>query len=203
MSQTPAGWYPSEGQERYWDGETWTEQTRPLGSGAVPPQPPTYTQQQPYWQPSKKKHTVRNVLLILCGLAILFIGGCAVLFGAALNEADKALDKETENDRPTVVEEGKTFEHDGYSVAGGWSVKPEQFGGATIKGMKVTLEDDQGMAGRAAQFTFRLYNGSEVVTEIECSSNEMQEEETSTIDCFSLDSKKVGKWDTIKVSDMW
>jgi hypothetical protein len=27
---SPAGWYPGEsGQERYWDGEDWTDQTRP------------------------------------------------------------------------------------------------------------------------------------------------------------------------------
>ncbi|MEP9382156.1 DUF2510 domain-containing protein [Nocardioides cheoyonin] len=29
MTQTPAGWYPDgQGQERYWDGSAWTEQTR-------------------------------------------------------------------------------------------------------------------------------------------------------------------------------
>jgi hypothetical protein len=39
--QTPAGWYPASGVERWWDGNAWTEHTRPL-PGAVPPMaPPT------------------------------------------------------------------------------------------------------------------------------------------------------------------
>lgn len=36
MNQVPAGWYPSEGQERYWDGQRWTEHTRPLGTAQRP-----------------------------------------------------------------------------------------------------------------------------------------------------------------------
>ncbi|HEU5254094.1 MAG TPA: DUF4177 domain-containing protein [Solirubrobacterales bacterium] len=42
----PAGWYEyEEGEERYWDGEQWTEESRPLASegpqpvGASGPQP--------------------------------------------------------------------------------------------------------------------------------------------------------------------
>ena len=64
------GWYPSDGQMRYWDGNAWTEQTRPLQADAasVPTQP--YGQPQQPVQPvyvvgQKKSHTLRNVLLIL------------------------------------------------------------------------------------------------------------------------------------------
>ena len=200
---TPAGWYPSEGGERYWDGSAWTEQTRP----AQPPMGPPPPQQQVYYQqpPQKKKHTLRNVLLVFVLLMVLFVGGCFAILGLAADSVDKAVNDESKNDKPSTVAEGAAFDHDGYAVAKGWKVAPEQFGGATIKNMNVTLEDDQGVSGggRAAQFTFRLYNGAAVVTEIECSSNEMQEGESSKMDCFSLDSKKVGKYDTIKVADMW
>ena len=160
---------------------------------------------QAYYQgpPPKKKHTVRNVLLVLVLLFILFVGGCMALIAGAANEVDKALDSELANDKPRVVAAGKAFEHDGYAVAAGWRVQPEQFGGATIKGMKVTLKDDQGLSGRSALLTFRLYDGKTVVSEIECTSNEMQQGETSAMDCFSLETKKVGDWDTIKVADMW
>ena len=35
--QAPAGWHPQgEGTERYWDGDAWTDQTRPLGGTNAP-----------------------------------------------------------------------------------------------------------------------------------------------------------------------
>jgi hypothetical protein len=150
----------------------------------------------------KQKHTLRNVLLVLALILVLFVGGCFALLGAAVNEADKAVKKEQANDRPTTVTEGASFDHDGYTVAKGWSVAPEKFGGgATIKRLRVTLNDDQGTSGRSALFTFRLYRGNDVLSEIGCSSNEMQEGETSLMDCISMNSKKVIGWDTIKVAD--
>ncbi|MEN8705253.1 MAG: hypothetical protein ABF306_03860 [Nocardioides marinisabuli] len=151
--------------------------------------------------PAKKKHTVRNVLLILALLFVLVVGGCVALVGGAINEADKALNEEAENDKPTAVAEGEAFEHDGYVADKGWNVAEEQFGGATVEGLRLTLEDDQEVNGRTALLTFRLYNGNEVVSEIQCSTNEMQEGESSRADCTSLDTKDLGKWDTIKVSD--
>lgn len=43
-SSTPSGWYPdpqNASQERYWDGSTWSDQTRPTnGGGFAPPPPP-------------------------------------------------------------------------------------------------------------------------------------------------------------------
>jgi uncharacterized RDD family membrane protein YckC len=39
---TPAGWYPdpqNPGQQRYWDGTTWSESTQPSGAGVPAPAP--------------------------------------------------------------------------------------------------------------------------------------------------------------------
>jgi uncharacterized Tic20 family protein len=36
--QTPAGWYPQGNQQRYWDGQQWTEH---FAAAAVPPPPDT------------------------------------------------------------------------------------------------------------------------------------------------------------------
>lgn len=47
--------------------------------------------QQPQYQPPapKKRHTVRNVLIILGVLAVVGIGGCAAIVGSIGNEIDK------------------------------------------------------------------------------------------------------------------
>lgn len=156
--------------------------------------------QQPYQpQPVKKKHTVRNVLLIILALGILCIGGCFAILGAAVNEAGKAMDDETKNDTPTKVTEGGAFTHDGFKVAAGWKVKREQFGGVSLSGVKVTnaSKDNQ----RSALLTFTFYKGTENLAEVECSSNELQAGESSGMQCFSTAEKFPSGYDTIKVAD--
>src|SRR5947208_603743 len=86
---TPAGWYPSEGGERYWNGSAWTEQTRPVGQQQAAP---VAYAQPPGHQP-KKKHTLRWVLLALVLLFVLFVGGCFAILGMAGNEVGKSIDK--------------------------------------------------------------------------------------------------------------
>ncbi|MFJ4835093.1 DUF2510 domain-containing protein [Streptomyces sp. NPDC088747] len=58
---TPPGWYPDPGQtddspaaERWWDGKTWTDQTRPVGQAAVwgPPGHPTDSGPYPAYPPA-------------------------------------------------------------------------------------------------------------------------------------------------------
>lgn len=57
------------------------------------PQQPQYSQQPPPgWQPPappKKRHTVRNVFLVLGILAVLGIGGCMAVVASIGNEVDK------------------------------------------------------------------------------------------------------------------
>ena len=36
MTKTPPGWYPSEGEQRYWDGEQWTEHRAPAAEKKKP-----------------------------------------------------------------------------------------------------------------------------------------------------------------------
>lgn len=52
------------------------------------------TESPAYAQPKKKKHTLRNVLLILLGLTLLGIAGCFALVGSAVNEVDKEAKRE-------------------------------------------------------------------------------------------------------------
>jgi hypothetical protein len=172
-------------------------------SDAHPPagQQPTQGQQPPpgYYQgpPPKKKHTLRNVLLILGLVFILFVGGCLAILGTAANEVDKAIKKEEANDKPKTVAEGKAFTHDNYDVAAGWKVGRD-FGGVTINGLKVT---NTAKESRSALLTFRFYKGSENLAEVVCSSNEVATGETSALDCGSTSSGFPKGYQVIKVAD--
>lgn len=161
--------------------------------GGVPPQ--GYYQQGP---PPKKKHTVRNVLLILVLVFILFIGGCLALLGGAANEIDKAIKDEEANDKPKEVAVGKAFTHDDFEVDAGWKVAKDGLGGVNIEGLRTTNVADE---ARTALLTFRFYKGSENLAEVECSSNKVQPEESSVLDCFSTSSEFPEGYDTVKVSD--
>jgi hypothetical protein len=168
-------------------------------------QQPGYAQQAPpqgYNQPGpppKKKHTVRNIFFVLIGLFILMVGGCVALLGGAANEIDQAIQEEEANDKPRAVREGGAFTHDDFSAEAGWKVAKERFGGAAnIKGLRVTNEADE---ARSALLTFRFYKGNEVLTEVECTSNQVQPGEASRLNCVSFDTRFPKGYDTIKVSD--
>lgn len=74
---TPAGWYPdntSPGNERYWDGSQWTEQSRPVAGqpfGATPPAAPGWT--PPPAVGGQKNWFLRHKVLTGIG-ALLLIG---------------------------------------------------------------------------------------------------------------------------------
>ncbi|WP_158648000.1 hypothetical protein [Nocardioides houyundeii] len=176
-----------------------TEQTQP------PAMPPGGSYPQGSYQPQpppKKKHTLRNVLLLLVLVFVLFIGGCIALVGGAANEVAKEIDKsvaaEAENDKPKPVVEGKAFTHDGFNVASGWTVTKDGLGGVTIEGGKVTNDNED---ARSALLTFTFYKGKENLAEVECSSNELQAGESSKLDCVSFDSEFPTGYKTIKVAD--
>jgi hypothetical protein len=61
------------------------------------PQDPQQPQQPPQYQPApppKKKHTLRNVFLVIMLLGVLAIGGCVALAGGISNEIDKQANTE-------------------------------------------------------------------------------------------------------------
>lgn len=183
MSQTPHNPDQPHGQHQQ------------QGGYAQPPQGPAQGYAPP--PPPKKKHTLRNVLLGLTLLFILVIGGCMALLGGAANEIDKAIKEEEANDKPVEVSEGKAFTHDEFEVEAGWTVAREA-GGVTIKDLRVTNVADE---ARSALLSFRFYKGNENLAEVECSSNQLQADEVSAMDCFSFDGKFPAGYDTIKVAD--
>lgn len=172
-----------------------------LVSNTPPPQSPYPPQgyPPPGYAPPKKRHTARNIVIVLVVLAILIVGGCLALLAGAVNEADKVLTEEEERDEPRTIAEGEAFTHDDFEVAAGWKVGRE-VGGVTITGLRVTNTLDE---SRTALLTFRFYKGNENLAEVECSSNRLQAGEVSKMDCFSFDSGFPRGYSEIKVSDMW
>ncbi|NGO07024.1 DUF2510 domain-containing protein [Streptomyces sp. HC44] len=81
---TPPGWYPDPGQtndgpatQRWWDGRTWTEQTRPAESAAWgPPAYPPSGGPYPGSLPDTPRRRLRTGLAIAAAVAVLAgIGG--------------------------------------------------------------------------------------------------------------------------------
>ena len=148
MTQTPnppAGWYPQDNQERWWDGTGWSDNFRPLGSDQTqqPGQPmmtagypntyqpvqqpgyaqPTYGQPQPYLtQPVEKSHTARNILIVFGVLFLVFVGGCIAVVAVVGNKVNNAVNDDTPR-RP----QQPAHDHRGQGVRGqGLQVRPRR-----------------------------------------------------------------------------
>jgi hypothetical protein len=83
--QAAPGWYanPQGPGQRYWDGAKWTEQYQPAPGQAAAP-------------PKKDRNWLKGCLLVTLGVFLagaLLIGGCAALFSAGVDEAEKEQNK--------------------------------------------------------------------------------------------------------------
>jgi len=76
--ETPPGWYPDPGQtsygpptERWWDGNAWTDQTRPVGAaawGPPPAHPPAFGAPPPPRRGLRTAIAVTAAILVLAGI---------------------------------------------------------------------------------------------------------------------------------------
>lgn len=194
---TPAGWYDdpqSPGQQRYWDGTAWTEQRQP---GA----PAASTLTAP---PAKPKHTARNILIVLAVLLVL-MGGCAIALvvagGSAVNDAVEEMDVEDAApggpDNPMEIKEGEAFSVREFDYQPGWSIANDGLGGATVKGFKVT--NNRGDKD-SALVEIKLWNGTEVLAMIDCTTSPIDPGTTVSLSCISGD-KLPKSYEKITIND--
>ncbi len=115
--------------------------------------------------------------LVLCG------GGCFAMFGAAVNEADKAIKEEERNDAPTAVAVGKAFTHDDWAVAAGWKLRKDGLGSAEVVADVTNKGDD----ARTALLTIKVLRGTRVLADITCSTDELEPGQSAAMSCFSSD----------------
>jgi hypothetical protein len=230
MTQTPnppAGWYPQDNQERWWDGNGWSDNFRPLGSEQTqqpgqpmmtagypntyqPVQPgyaqPTYGQPQPYMtQPVEKSHTARNILIVFAVLFLVLVGGCIAVVAIVGDKVNDAVNDESVGgpNNPLEITEGEAFEVNGFEYADGWSIVEEPVSQTWhIDAFKVT--NNRGKADRL-DVKITLLSGSEVVATSFCTVgdgiNKIPEDITVTVDCVSSDPLP-DAYDKITINDL-
>ena len=157
--QTPAGWYPEGGVERWWDGNAWSAHTRPLPGtadgrlAATARRRPTALssrdalrlpagapgQEPPRAQPA---HRLRVLFLI-------FVGGCVAIVALVGNEVDNAVNDDTPGgpNNPLTIEPGEAFEVAGFEYADGWTLGADVAGLLSVEGLKV--RNDRGKTDQA------------------------------------------------------
>lgn len=151
--------------------------------------------------PAKKKHTVRNVFLVLILLSFLFIGGCFALLAGGANEVAKSIEKDANKaggtDNPMTIVEGEAFEVDGFEYAAGWTVGKDVIDGIEIKKLKVTNNRDD---SDSAIVEIKFWKGTEVLALSDCTSEPVDVGTTVSLSCFSADELPKG-YNKITISD--
>jgi hypothetical protein len=217
MTQTPsppAGWYPQGNQERWWDGNAWSDNFRPLGSEQAqqtmfqPVQQPAYAQPQytqpqytqPQYgtpqtylpqQPVKQSHTARNILIVFGVLFLVFVGGCIAVVAVVGHKVNDAINDDSVGgpNNPLTITEGKAFEIRGFKYADGWAITPEPVSQTWgVDNLKVTNE--RGKSDRL-DVEIKLLNASEVMATAFCVAGDgfgkIPEHTTVTLQCTSSD----------------
>lgn len=193
MSESqPAGQISPDGNY-VWDGNAW--QPRTQGQ----PYPGGMQMQQP-----KQNHTLRNVLLALTVVFVLFVGGCMAIVGLAANEVSKEIDKSAAADKepggpdnPLTIVEGEAFEVSGFEYQAGWSLGNDALGDLDIQGLKFKNQRDD---ADTAIVEIRIVKGAELVASADCISDEAEVGQIVTLTCLSAD-KLPTDYDKITIND--
>lgn len=169
------------------------------------PYPPQqYPEGYNYPPPPKKKNTLRNVLLGIIAVSVLFIGGCLAVLGMAANEVGKSINESIEADQepggpdnPLAIEPGKAFEVSGFNYAPGWKVGRDAFGDVKITRLKVTNNRDD---KDSALVEIKFWKGNEVRALADCTTEPIAPGTTVTLGCLSAD-KLPKSYDKVTIND--
>lgn len=172
-----------------------------------PPQQP-YGQQQPqpgYYTPPqpKKKHTARNILIVMGVLFVVFVGGCVAVVGMVGNEVSDAIDESEAKDKepggpdnPMDITEGQAFEVSGFNYQKGWTIKPNTFGWDVVKLRVENNRDDKD----SALVEIKLWKGQEVLALADCTSEPIAVGTITRLTCTTADDFPKG-YDRITIND--
>ncbi len=141
-----------------------------------------YPQQQPaQFQPPRKKHTVRNVFLVLLAFCLLGVGGCVAFVASAGNELAESVGESAARSEPREVSVGKAFSIGKHQTLAGWTVSNEA-GMFSVAGKVKNVSDSTSTA--FVHFKF-LSKGGEVLGNVQCSSSDLEPGQTQVLTCIS------------------
>jgi Protein of unknown function (DUF2510) len=206
--QTPAGWYPEGGVERWWDGNAWTSHTRPLpGAVPAPATPPPYGAAQPGMvqpgvvQPTgQKSNLARNLLIAFAVLFLLCFGGCFAVVAFVGNEAENIVNDDTEGgpNNPKEIEPGEGFEVAGFEYADGWTLGADASGIMSVQNLQV--HNDRGKTDQAI-VVISVLGDDVVLAKTTCTSeSRIAEGRTVTLSCASADTMPT-QYDEVTIQD--
>lgn len=188
-----AGWFPQpDGQERYYDGEDWTDQFRPGRPQGTPSAPPP-----------KKSGVWKWVLIVVFIVLVLCCGGFAACSAGVIGAADevsKSIEAEESEsggvNNAVTITEGEAFDVRGFNYAEGWKIS-EEYDMVEIEGLKVTNNRDE---RDGAIVEIKFMKGSEIAASVDCTSDQLQPGQTATLNCLSADALP-DDYDKITIND--
>ena len=149
--------------------------------------------QQPHAQfqpqlPPTKKHTVRNVLLILLVLSVVGIGGCMAVINSVGTQVSKSIDENEKQTAPRDVKPGTAFTIGKHQTLAGWKVT-NAAGMFSVVGKVKNVSDATSTS--FIHFKF-LTAGGEVLGNVQCNSSDLEPGQTETLNC--VPDGKFGKY---------
>lgn len=154
--------------------------------------------------PSPRGSSSALVVLGVLGCLILtFCGGCIALTDVFFHAGDDFADSDERfgvpgsADNPLRITPGVAFEVSGMEYAAGWSIHADDAGDLQPRKLSVTNHRD---APVEVAVEIKLWRGSDVLAQADCSTEPIPVGDSATLDCFSAD--KVPKaYDFVTISD--
>ena len=140
-------------------------------------------------KPPKKKHTVRNVFLILIlAPGVLGMGGCTALVGGAANEVGKSIEQDANKPgrhrQPADHHRGQGLRGRRLRLRGWLAIGKDGLGDMDVKGLKVTNNRD---SKDSALVEIKVWRGTEVLALADCTTEPIDVGTTVSLSCLSAD----------------
>ncbi|MEH3033629.1 MAG: hypothetical protein PGN07_06240 [Aeromicrobium erythreum] len=151
-------------------------------------------------KPPRKKHTVRNVLVLFTVLVVAGAVGIAYLVGRTADGVKNVVEnsKASGPAKPVTVQEGAAFEIDGYRYAAGWKVSADELGDLQITDLEAT---NQGNVVSSPSISITFLSGGQEVASADCLGKSVDVDDTREVSCGSTDDLPTD-YDSIRVEDL-
>lgn len=158
-------------------------------------------------QPPRRDHTVRNVLLVLGVVLLLFCGGAITIVVLAINSVEDTFDPDFagSSDQPLTVEEGEAFSIRGFDYEAGWTVTSTgpaaSGGGEVVVGPVRATNNRSDDDAESVYLNFRFFRDNEQLGTVDCfGGSSVAAGRSVTLDCTGF-GEDIRGFDEIEVYD--